>query len=199
MLPDFWNQRYDSDEFVYGIHPNQFFKEFVDSHQPGKLLLPCEGEGRNAVYAAKLGWDVVAFDQSEVGRKKALKLAEKNQTQIHFEVADALEFDYQSGKYDVIAFLWAHFPPDIRRKVHQKAVSGLKPGGHILLEGFSKKQLAFTSGGPKAPEMLFSLDYWPEDFPGLSTITLEETTTLLEEGDFHRGEAAVVRFLGRYH
>jgi hypothetical protein len=192
-----WNQRYDTEAFIYGREPNLFFKEFLDKQPVGKLLLPCEGEGRNAVYAASLGWEVTAFDQSEVGMKKALAFAREQGVTLHYGIADALAFDYPSGAYDVIAFLWAHFPQDIRRKIHQKSLSGLKQGGFILLEGFNKKQLSFASGGPKDPEMLFSLDYWPDDFPGLKAILLEEAMTLLDEGDFHRGEAAVIKYLGR--
>jgi hypothetical protein len=72
-----WNERYGADEYVYGKEPNGFLKEFIDNHPPGKILLPAEGEGRNAVYAASKGWEVTAFDFSEEGKKKALKLALK--------------------------------------------------------------------------------------------------------------------------
>lgn len=196
-MKEHWNQRYTSNAFVYGRKPNQFFKDFIHNQPPGKLLLPCEGEGRNAVYAASLGWEVIAFDQSEVGMKKAMAFAAESGVSFNYMLADALDFDYQSYTFDVIAFIWAHFPPDARRLIHHKALTSLKPGGFVLLEGFNKKQLSFTSGGPKEPEMLFSLEYWPEDFPGITTQLLEETFTVLDEGDFHQGEAAVIRYIGK--
>jgi hypothetical protein len=71
-----WNERYSASEYIYGTGPNTWLVEKLAGLQPGKILFPAEGEGRNAVHAARLGWNVAAFDQSEAGRKKALKLAE---------------------------------------------------------------------------------------------------------------------------
>ena len=75
---NFWDERYSTDEFIYGKEPNEFFRENLLKIRPGKLFLPGEGEGRNAVFAAKNGWTVDATDQSEIGKLKALKLASES-------------------------------------------------------------------------------------------------------------------------
>ncbi len=92
-MKEFWNDRYSSEEFIYGKEPNKFFKSEIDKLLPGKLLLPCEGEGRNAVYAAKLNWTVDAFDQSEKGKEKCEALADENNVSINYTVADAIEIE----------------------------------------------------------------------------------------------------------
>lgn len=76
-MSQFWNERYSQAEYVYGETPNVFFAAQLDKLSAGTIILPCEGEGRNAVYAASQGWEVKAFDASEAGQKKALLLAEK--------------------------------------------------------------------------------------------------------------------------
>ena len=96
LQSNFWDERYSSEEYVYGVEPNQFFKQVLDKIPvPGKLLLPGEGEGRNAVYAAKCGWLVDAYDQSINAQKKALKLAEINDVIINYSVVDLAKFNPQ--------------------------------------------------------------------------------------------------------
>ena len=76
-MKEFWEIRYAEKQYAYGENPNVYFKEQLDKLKPGKILLPAEGEGRNAVYAAKQGWEVMAFDLSSEGKNKAEKLAAK--------------------------------------------------------------------------------------------------------------------------
>jgi len=85
-LQQFWDERYSQPEYAYGREPNVFFREQIEPLQPGRLLMPAEGEGRNGVYAARKGWVVDAFDISEKGREKALRLAEEMGVAIHYQV-----------------------------------------------------------------------------------------------------------------
>ncbi|HRY32781.1 MAG TPA: class I SAM-dependent methyltransferase [Bacteroidales bacterium] len=197
MDPNHWDNRYTSPGYVYGKSPASFFSSFLGTVKPGKILLPCEGEGRNAVYAASLGWEVYAFDQSEQGRQKALALARERQVTIHFDLSDVLDFNPGNLRFDLIAFIWAHFTPEVRKAAHTIYPGYLRQGGFFLIEGFSKKQLSFTSGGPRNAEMLLDVIDIREELCGLTTLQLEESLVTLEEGDFHRGEAAVIRYLGR--
>jgi SAM-dependent methyltransferase len=194
---DFWNERYSSEEYVYGENPNHFLKEQLEKITvPGKLLLPGEGEGRNAVYAAKLGWEVEAYDQSTTGKLKAIILADKNNVKINYHIEDLLEFTPSKNFYDAVAIIYVHLNTKLRKSFNEKIIEALKPGGKIILELFSKDQLGKTSGGPQDLEMLYSLDEIKKDFGSLKAIILKEETINIEEGEKHSGEANVVRFVG---
>ena len=194
-MKDFWNERYANKEFVYGTKPNEFIKEQLDKLDPGKILFPAEGEGRNAVYAALKNWEVTAFDMSENARKKALQLANENKVSIQYEVSDVLSFKSEK-QFDVIAYCYAHFPADIRKKAHKHLMQFLKPGGIVIFEAFAKSQLGNASGGPKNEAMLFSIEEIKEEFAELEFDLLKEVTIEISEGEYHQGEAEVIRFLG---
>ncbi len=194
-MKEFWNDRYSSEDFVYGKKPNKFFKSEIDKLPPGNLLLPSEGEGRNAVYAAKLNWTVDAFDQSEKGKEKCEALAAGNNVSVNYTVTDALDIQLEEDKYDLIAFIFAHYPSSIRKQVHQKCIKALKPGGLLLLEAFNPLQLNNQSGGPKNIDMLYTADLLKHDFASLNIKYLEELTVDLSEGKHHSGKGDVVRII----
>ncbi len=194
-MSEFWDKRYASEEYVYGIEPNHFLKESLDALEPGDILFPAEGEGRNAVYAAIQGWNVSAFDISSEGKEKAVKLASENTVSIDYKVAGFDEFNAEQESYDVIALIYAHVPASNREAYYQKCVGWLKPGGTLILEGFSKKQIGLDSGGPKSLEMLFSLDELTTELKGLTIEKGLETKITLSEGAHHQGEGEVVRII----
>ena len=139
-MKDMWEERYAADEYAYGEEPNAFFKACLDRlPAPGRLLLPGEGEGRNAVYAARQGWKVDAFDFSAAGRDKALRLAERHGVHIEYEVADYKTAHIEPGAYDAVALIFTHKHDSIRRAVHRRLASALKPGGHLFLEAYSQE------------------------------------------------------------
>lgn len=191
----FWDERYGQTEYVYGTHPNDFFKEKLDAMPtPGKLLLLAEGEGRNAVYAAERGWQVTAVDFSEEGKKKALALAEARGVELDYHVGDVRDFDFEKyGPWDVIGLIYSHFPAAVRAEVFPKCLSSLNPSGRILLELFTPAQLGHSSGGPKDVDLLYSEAQARTDFAQAKTLYAEELEIELNESKFHRGPAAVVR------
>ena len=200
-MRDFWNVRYSEEAYAYGTAPNVFFRDELKKLSPGKALFPAEGEGRNAVYAATCGWNVVAFDQSEAGKEKALQLAAEKGVEIDYAVTSLAEFEAQEGSFDALILIYAHFPEDLRKAFHQKLSQMVKPGGVLLLEGFSKRHLAYNSvneraGGPKELSMLFSLEELAADFSDFEFQFSEEATVQLNEGLYHVGESAVVRLVG---
>lgn len=193
----FWDQRYLEDHYAYGTAPNEFFKSYIDNHEPGRVLLPGEGQGRNAVYAATKGWQVDAFDYSESGRKRALELAQKMGVTIQYFLADLEHLEFLSTHYDLIGLIFVHVPSAIRQSIHRNLSRHLEPGGTMLLEVFSQEQLHYQSGGPKNVDMLYSEDDLREDFKFLTIEQLEKTEVSLEEGPYHRGTASVIRMIAR--
>lgn len=202
-MKDFWDQRYSDDNYAYGTAPNAFFQEVVtDFHLEGNILLPAEGEGRNAVFAASTGLQVTAFDISQAGRRKAMQLAAVQQVSIQYLVGEFAALRFEEQSFDTIALIYAHFPAPVKSLYHRRLSQYLKPGGLMIFEAFGKKHLAYNranpkAGGPKDVDMLFSADELLQDFSGFQVVRLSEETITLAEGQYHQGQAAVVRFVGR--
>jgi len=193
----FWDERYSTEQYIYGIEPNQFFKEQLSKIlTPGRLLLPGEGEGRNAVYAAKLGWQVDAVDQSQKAMEKAVNLADENKVDVNYSVVDLRTFIPKKNYYDAAAIIFVHFNSEERKSFHKKITDSLKPGGILIIESFSKNQFGKTSGGPQDLLMLYSYNDIKNDFEEMKTILIEEKNIILNEGDKHNGDANVIRYVG---
>jgi len=195
-MNDFWNERYGTSQYIYGTEPNEFIKDELLKLKPGKILFPAEGEGRNAVYAAKLGWEVIAFDPSIEGKNKAIHLAKKKHVTIDYLLKGYQEVDFHENTFDAIGLIFTHTSPEMRSIMHQKYGKWLKPGGTLLLEAFSKDQIQYTSGGPRESNMLFSKEELANDFPALIIEHLEQTIIELNEGLGHQGQASIIQFKG---
>ena len=197
-----WNDRYSTDEFAYGEQPNNYLKEQLEKLPVGTILFPAEGEGRNAVFAAKLGWTVSAFDISVEGKKKAFRLAEKNKVTIDYQVGELQTLNYNTEQFDAIALIYAHFPADIKSLYHKTLDNYLRKNGFVIFEAFSKRHIDYMAknekvGGPKDIAMLFSMDELKSDFVNYEIIELAEKEIELSEGSFHNGKGSVIRFIGR--
>lgn len=192
-----WDERYGQEAFAFGKEPNVFFKQVIDTLKPGKLLVPAAGEGRDAVYAATKGWEVYAFDLSAEGKRKALLLADEFQVQIHYEVADAIEYIMKAGEFDLIALIYFHLPMHLRKIFHGSLAFHLTTNGRVVLEAFNPKQLQNTSGGPKDVSMLMTNEMLAEDFALLHIEQNDTHTIELNEGLYHVGKADVLRLIAR--
>lgn len=197
-----WDDRYKGEEFAYGEEPNNYLKEQLEKLETGTILFPAEGEGRNAIFAAKSGWKVSAFDISEEGKNKALRLAENNSVSLDYQVGELQTLDFQKEQFDAIALIYAHFPAEIKSAIHKQLNTLLRKNGIIIFEAFSKKHLEYLAlnekvGGPKDIESLFSIDEIKADFPNYEIIELEEKEIELNEGLFHNGTGSVIRFVGK--
>ncbi|MDB4107333.1 class I SAM-dependent methyltransferase [Bacteroidia bacterium] len=196
-----WNERYSSKDYAYGSEPNDYFAICLAKYSPtGKILCAAEGEGRNAVHAAKIGLDAYAFDISEEGKKKALQLSNTHGVSINYAVGDFLQMDFTKNSFDATALIYAHFPPNILSTYHQKIASLIKPNGLVILEGFSTNHLELRNknpkvGGPKKLEMLFSIESIQKDFKDFEILELEEVEIELNEGLYHNGLGKVIRFV----
>jgi len=202
-MKEMWNKRYAVDQFVYGKEPNQFFKDTLNElDSESNILFPAEGEGRNVVYAAKKGHSVLAFDISERAKFKALQLAKENNVEIDYLVGNLDDLNIKEESFDIAVLVSAHFSPDVRKALHIQIGKLVKPGGLIILEGFSEKHLDNrmqnpSVGGPDRTEMLFTKNMIKTDFDGFEVINLEEKEVKLHEGELHNGLGYVLRFIGR--
>ena len=199
---DRWNERYSKDEFAFGKQPNNYLKEQLEKLNVGTILFPAEGEGRNAVFAANLGWTVSAFDISMEGKKKADRLAEINKVTIDYQVGDLQEISFDTEQFDVIALIYAHFPANIKSLYHKTLDKYLRNGGVVIFEAFSKRHIDYVSknenvGGPRDLESLFSIEEIKSDFANYEIIELEEKEIELSEGLYHNGTGSVIRFVGQ--
>ncbi|GAB2683708.1 class I SAM-dependent methyltransferase [Mucilaginibacter koreensis] len=197
-----WNERYSNSDFAYGEFPNEYLRKQLTKLTPVKILFPAEGEGRNAVFAAGLGWEVSAFDISGEGQKKAEQLARKNQVSIDYQVGELQTLGYFDEEFDAIALIYAHFPAAIKSQIHQALRPLLCKGGTIIFEAFSKNHLAYLNknekvGGPQDIESLFSIEEIQTDFANYEVIEIEELEVDLHEGLYHNGLGSVIRFVGR--
>jgi SAM-dependent methyltransferase len=199
---DRWNDRYSKETFAFGEQPNNYLKEQLEKLKAGSILFPAEGEGRNAVFAAELGWTVSAFDISVEGRKKAFRLADSRHVKIDYRVGELAALHYSIGQFDAIALIYAHFPPEIKSLYHRMLNSFLRKGGVVIFEAFSKQHIDYVTknpdvGGPKDLPSLFSIDEIKMDFANYEILELVEKEIELNEGLFHNGKGSVIRFVGR--
>ncbi|NLO80960.1 MAG: class I SAM-dependent methyltransferase [Xanthomonadaceae bacterium] len=190
-----WDQRYATDEFVYGTEPNDFLVEHAHLLQ-GPVLSLAEGEGRNAVYLASLGLDVLGVDASAVGLAKAQQLAAEKGVTIRTEVADLTRYT-PAQSFGAVVSIFAHLPSQARKRLHRLVEQALRPGGIVLLEGYSKDQLGRGTGGPGDPDMLLTAAEIAAEFPNCTPLLCREIKREVIEGRLHTGMASVVQFIGR--
>ncbi len=162
----------------------------------GKILSLAEGEGRNAVYLASLGYEVTGVDGSEVGLQKAVKLATARGVTITTIHEDLGNFEIQADQWDAIVACYCHVPSAIRIPLHKSAVRGLKTGGAFVLEAFSKEQLDYGTGGPQSLDLLMALDELKQELSGLDMHLAVKIVREVHEGNRHTGLASVVQLLG---
>ena len=195
-MANMWDERYNSETFFYGETPNDFLKQVANSLPPqSKILCLAEGEGRNAVYLAKLGHKVTAVDQSPVGLEKLQQLALKNQVSIETVVADLAEFNIGSNQWDAIISIWCHLPSKLREKVHAQCVIGLKNSGFFILEAYTPKQLEYKTGGPSDTDFLMTELALKKELVGMNFMIIQEISRDINEGQGHSGMSAVIQIL----
>ncbi|UII29900.1 class I SAM-dependent methyltransferase [Fulvivirga ulvae] len=198
----YWDDRFSTKDYAYGKQPNNYLKEQLQQLEVGKILFAAEGEGRNAICAASLGWEVSAFDISLEGKNKALQLANEYGVSLDYQIGQLPELGYKDEQFDVIALIYAHFPAHIKSDYHKLLDKYLVTGGTVIFEAFSKSHLEYRlknekAGGPRDIESLFSVEELRSDFADYEIIAMEEKEVTLSEGLYHNGKSSVIRFVGR--
>ncbi|PTY08685.1 SAM-dependent methyltransferase [Opitutaceae bacterium EW11] len=196
MDTDRWNQRYAVGEYIFGEEPNEFLAAHAEViPRGGPVLCLAEGEGRNGVHLASLGYAVTGVDASSVGLGKARALADRRGVQLHTVVADLAEYAIAPSSWSGIVSIFFHLPPSLRRRVLAQVVAGLKPGGAFLLEAYTPGQLKYATGGPKEIELLPTLALLEQELAGLKIVHGKELEREVKEGAAHSGRAAVVQVI----
>lgn len=189
---EMWDSRFSKRIYAYGKLPNAFFAQELKKIRTAGILLPAEGEGRNAVHALKNGWNVIAFDQSEKGREKALSLAEENGVELDYTIADASSFQCPV-LVDVLAYTYFHLPSPKAESVYAHLNNFLAPQGNLIFEAFSTKNIGMGSGGPQTESMCFTVNQVKALFGDFTHVEVWEEKVNLQEGLYHSGESWVIR------
>jgi len=192
----FWNKRYAGDDYLYGTEPNSFLvAQYKVLREP--VLSLSEGEGRNAVFLASRGLEVVCVDISAVALEKAKRLAKSRGVEITTIVCDLEDFEPEERRYGSVVSISAHLPSRVRHRLYPLIEQSLRPGGTIVLEAYSENQLSRNTGGPKDLDMLMTVDKLRREFPNCEPLLLRDIEREVSEGEGHTGMASVVQFIAR--
>lgn len=191
-----WDERYAQDGWVFGTEPNDFLREQAHRIPEGRVLCLGEGEGRNSVFLAELGYEVVGVDRSQVGLDKAQGLARERGVFVETVVSSIEDFDLREGEWEGIVSIFFHLPPDLRRRVHGAVARGLAPGGILILEAYTPRQLVLGTGGPPDADRLMTVDLLTQELDGLEALLAREVEREVHEGRMHHGRGSVVQFVG---
>ena len=196
----FWNERFDKAEFIFGKEPNEYLVESSLKYlkKNDKVLCIADGEGRNGVWLAKQGMQVVGFDASDVALAKAKQFAKDNQVQVDYTFSDTDSFIWHPNTYDAVVAIFIQFAdPAMRERIFKETYQALKPGGIFILQGYTPKQLEYKTGGPSLIEHLYTEEMirdLAKDFQILDLCCYEKE---LSEGARHTGMSALLGMIAK--
>ena len=194
-----WNTRFSTEAYVFGTAPNAFLASCRDLlPKAGRALAIADGEGRNGVFLAECGLDVLSVDFSPAAQAKAQALAAARGVAIETVTADLLRWDWPEGAFDVVAAIFFQFlEPAERTEVFARIRRALKPGGLLLLEGYRPEQIANGTGGPKTPDNMYTRELLEAAFGDFTDLRIEAYDAELDEGEGHKGISSVIDLVGR--
>jgi SAM-dependent methyltransferase len=195
-----WNRRYGQDGYLFGTAPNAWLAEHAGVWQPGqRVLCVADGEGRNSVWLASQGLVVDAFDIAEVGVAKARRLAQQQGVTVNYTLAGCDDFDWTPGGWDGVAAIFVQFAdPALRERMFAHIVASLKPGGTLLLQGYTPQQLVYRTGGPPQVEHLYTPEMLRAAFePAMDILELRDYEAEVSEGSGHSGRSALIGMVAR--
>jgi SAM-dependent methyltransferase len=194
-----WNQRYAGAGYLFGREPNAYLRAQA-AHLPpgGRVLCIADGEGRNSVWLARQGMAVSAFDVSDVAVAKAHKLAEEAGVTVDFQVSDCESWPWAAAGFDALVGIFFQFAdPSERARLFANMRTALKPGGVLIIQGYTPKQLDYRTGGPGQLSHLYTADLLREAFASMDIVELVEYEAELQEGERHIGRSALVGLVAR--
>lgn len=197
----FWSARYRDagDDYLFGTAPNKFLASQAGYFGDGvSVLSVADGEGRNSVWLAEQGCAVTATEISPVALEKAAKLAHGRHVVVDLVQADILTWDWPQAAFDAVVGIFIQFAgPAERPRQLAGMMSAVKPGGFLLLQGYTPKQLEYRTGGPSAVENLYTAAMLREAFADWEIVLLREHDDIIEEGRAHIGRSALIDLVAR--
>jgi ubiquinone/menaquinone biosynthesis C-methylase UbiE len=199
MSSDFWNERYAAEHYIFGTAPNVFLASQAARVRPGmRALAIADGEGRNGVWLAEQGASVHAIDVSPVALEKARKLAAERGVALEFEQADVLNWTWPEATYDLVAAIFIQFaPPPERDRIIAGIRRTLKPGGVLILQGYTPKQIEYGTGGPPSAANMYTPALLREWFGDWDILHLHEHESFISEGSHHHGMSALIDLVAK--
>jgi len=194
-----WDERYASEDYLFGTEPNAFLVAQHHLLKPGmSCLAVADGEGRNGVWLAQQGLQVLAVEASAVAQQKARKLAEQRNVTLEFELADLAQWEWGENRFDVVAAIFIQFaPPGLREQMFAVIKRCLKPGGLLLLQGYTPRQLKYGTGGPSAAENMYTEPLLRAEFADMEWLHFAEHDEEVREGSGHHGMSALIDLVAR--
>jgi SAM-dependent methyltransferase len=194
MSLEFWNARYDTDAYIFGTAPNVFLASQAHRLTPGQRALAiADGEGRNGVWLAGQGLKVHAIDFSPAALAKAARLAAERGVAVEFEQADVLVWVWPEAAYDLVVAIFIQFvPPPGRERIVEGIRRTLKPGGTLILQGYTPKQIEYGTGGPPSAANMYAEADLRRWFGDWSIEHLAEHESHISEGAHHHGMSALI-------
>jgi SAM-dependent methyltransferase len=194
-----WEARFSSSDYVFGTAPNAFLaKQRGMLPRSGRALAVADGEGRNGVWLAEQGLDVLSIDFSPRAQAKARALARSRNVPLRTELADLTTWRWPVAEFDVVVVIFTQFvAPAERSAMFAHMRDALKPGGLLLLQGYTPQQLKYGTGGPKQVENLYTRELLEREFADFSELRIEDYECELNEGNRHIGMSAVIDLVGR--
>jgi cyclopropane fatty-acyl-phospholipid synthase-like methyltransferase len=194
-----WESRFSAPGYLFGKEPNAFLRSQAALLKPGqKALAIADGEGRNGVFMATLGLDVLSMDFSPTAQTKAKALAAERGVTLHVVQADLTTWNWQAEAFDVVAAIFFQFLNPAQRAVVFSGIKRtLKPGGLLLLEGYGPKQLEYKTGGPSELENLYTRKLLEDSFRDFASVDIKEYDAVMQEGSAHGGMSALIDLVGR--
>jgi SAM-dependent methyltransferase len=189
-----WDDRYSIDDYLFGTEPADFLVAHAHLLEPGsRALAVADGEGRNSVFLAQQGVEVVAMDASPVGVEKAQRLAAARGVSIDFRIADIMTWEWTPDAYDLVVAIFIQFlTPSQRPTVFDGMQRTLRPGGRLLLHGYRPEQVALGTGGPPDPTHMYTEELLRDAFGAMDIERLESYGAEIHEGVGHAGMSALI-------
>jgi len=195
-MKEFWEERYGEEGYAYGTVANEFLMSQQHRFSAGmKALAVGDGEGRNGVWLAEQGLEVLSVDYSVTGMEKARQLAASRNVRLTTECVDLTQWQWPVNEYDLVVAIFIHFSSEQRPQLHRKMLAALKPGGLIIMEAYDKGQLNYKTGGPPVEDMLYSDALLREDFAAAELLHAEHAIVELHEGKYHNGMSSLLRWV----
>lgn len=196
---EFWNNRYEAEGFLFGVEPNEWLRDHVDALAPqGRVLCVADGEGRNSVWLARQGFEVDAFDVADRAVAKARAHAQAAGVHVNFAIAGCDDYAWPEAAYDGVAAIFVQFAdPPMRARLFDRIVRSLRPGGVLILQGYTPRQLDYRTGGPPILSHLYTPELLRTAFAALEIVELRDYEHDVREGEGHSGRSALIGLVAR--